>query len=104
MFFEKTQIRITVDRDSICMGDDIESHQKEFIYDKGTTFENFADIVEKYKLPEIYGEWVLNTKSKKKLFVYKQDKHEIEFLIPPDELIEDYYDGLFIFYHKHYKV
>lgn len=86
------------------MGDDIESHQKEFIYDKGTTFESFAGIIEKYQLPEIYGEWILHTKSGKKLFAYKQDKREIEFMISPDDLIEDYYEGEFIFYHKHYKL
>lgn len=104
MFFDKLQNKIIVNRDSICMGDDIDNHQKTFIYDKGVTVEGFTDIVKKYHLPEINGEWILKSKTGNVIFVYKQVTKEIEYNVDPKDLIEAYHkEGELCFYHRHYK-
>ena len=53
-------MKIRVDRESICMGDDVFSHQMDLDVPKDMTVEDFCSFLQKYRyLPRLDTEWLL---------------------------------------------
>ena len=79
-------LELTVDRDSVCAGDDIESHQQSFLIRQDYTLaQTLAAVLKSKYLPQVAGgcaTWIVE--SDRPLAVVAQQWPSPEFLVSPE--------------------
>lgn len=67
-------MKVIINRDSVCMGDDAVDHQKTYQMDNNATYEDlFNVLLEDRYFPQVYGNnvvWVLTSKKHECIFSY----------------------------------
>lgn len=100
---------IIINRDSVCLGDDIENHKKTYQMDNNSTYEDlFIALIDDKYFPSISGNnavWVLTSKKYECIFSYFTRTHKMQPLLAEKSLDQLYYgngelsDGLMFKYY-----